>query len=128
MSLRICPQRCEQKAVLRNLVFWSMGSRLSDLDQPSSTMALERAAKIATYANLVEQVILDLSGAGASCSPREQELLASIGKDRPASITRANRVPGLQFSFKTVTHPVNELLEASTNLSSLLRIIPPAGD
>jgi hypothetical protein len=91
-------------------------------------MALERATKIAAYANLVEQAILGPSGAGASCSPYEQELLASTGKYRPASITIANRVLGLPFSFKTMAHPVKELLEASTNLSLSLRIAPLAGD
>jgi hypothetical protein len=90
-------------------------------------MTLERATKMATYANLIEQAIHGRSGAGVSCSPYEQELLASTGKGRPASITIANRVLGLPFSLKTVAHPVKDLLEASTNLLPSLRMAPPAG-
>jgi hypothetical protein len=43
-------------------------------------MALERARVMAAYANLVEQAILGPCGAAATCSPHEQELLASTGK------------------------------------------------
>lgn len=82
---------------------------------------------MATYANLVEQAILGPRGAGVSRSPYEQELLTLTGKGRPARITIANRVLGLSFSFKTVAHPIKELLEASTNLLPSLKMAPPAG-
>jgi hypothetical protein len=113
--------------VLRNPTFWNTGSRSSNPDQPYSTMALERAGIMAAYANLVEQAILGPCGAGGTHSPHEQELLASTGKGRPAGIIIANGMPGSPFSFKTVAHPVNESLEASTDLSPSLRIAPPAG-
>jgi hypothetical protein len=90
-------------------------------------MVLERAIVMATIANLVEQAILGPYEAAASISPHEQELLTSTGKGRPAGIIIANRMPDSLFSFKTVAHPVNESLEASTNLSPSLRIAPPAG-
>jgi hypothetical protein len=80
---------------------------------------------MAAYTNLVEQAILGPSGAGTLCSPYE---LTSTGKGRPASITMANKVSGLPFPFKTAAYPVKELLEASTNLSPLLRIAPLVGD
>src|SRR4051794_26012631 len=91
-------------------------------------MALQRASKIAVFVNLMGQAVLDPSGAGASCSLHEQKLLTSTGKSRPAGIVIANRVPGSSSSIKTVAHSVNDSLEASTNLSLLLRIAPPAGD
>jgi hypothetical protein len=90
-------------------------------------MALERARIMAVFANLVEQAILGPCGAAASFSPHEQELLTSTGKGRPAGIITANMIPDSPFSFKNVAHPVNESLEASTNLSPSLRIAPPAG-
>jgi hypothetical protein len=90
-------------------------------------MALARAKTMAAYANSVEQAILGPNGAGASCSPYEHELLTSTGKGRPAGIITANRVLDSPFSFKTMAHPVNGLLEASTNLPPSLRIAPPVG-
>jgi len=100
--------------------------RLTLINIPS-TMVLERARVLAAYANLVEQAILGSCEAAASCSSHEQELLASTGKDRPAGVIIANRLPGSPLSFKTVAHPVNESLEASTSLSFSLRIASPAG-
>src|ERR1700739_345177 len=90
-------------------------------------MARERARVMAAYANLVEQAILGSCGAVASCSSHEQELLASTGKGHPCGIIIDNRMPGSPLPLKTVAHPINESLEASTNLSPSLRIAPPAG-